>query len=125
MKKININGLSNLGPYSQAVQVQNTFYFSGQLGIDFTTNQMAPDVKTQTKQALQNIKLLLDENDLKIDNIAKATIFVNDINDFDAINQVYAEFMNGHAPARSLVQVAAIPKNALVEIEVIVVVENA
>ncbi len=125
MKQINIAGLNNLGPYSQAVCVNNTYYFSGQLGIDFKTNKLAPNVEEQTQQALKNIKLLLTENKLTIHNIAKVLIFVNDINDFDKINRVYEQFMGKHKPARSLVQVCAIPKNGLIEIEVIAVVSNA
>ncbi len=127
MKKIvsTTNAPSAIGPYSQGIQVGNLFFFSGQIPIDPATgNFAAEDIEGQTRQVLTNIKALLESQGLTMDNVVKTTVFLKDINEFSAMNDVYAEFFTeGNYPARSAVQVAAIPKDARVEIEVVAAVE--
>jgi 2-iminobutanoate/2-iminopropanoate deaminase len=119
MKKINSNQApAAIGPYSQAVQCGILFISSGQLGIDPQTGIFAGnDVRRQTMQALQNLKYILAESNYTEHNVLKTTVFLANIDDFDAMNEAYEEFFGAHKPARSCVEVARLPKNALVEIE--------
>lgn len=109
-----------IGPYSQAVEAGGLVFVSGQLPIDVKTGAFAgADVKSQTRQSLLNIKAVLAEAGLGMDSVVKATVFLKDIGDFGAMNEVYGEFFTAECPARAAFQVAALPKDALVEIEVI------
>lgn len=111
-----------IGPYVQAVDMGNLLFLSGQLPIDPVTGIMAKDVSSQAKQSLANIKVILEAADCKLANIVKTTIFLADMNDFTAVNNIYEQFFkenNASYPARSCIQVARIPKDAKVEIEVI------
>ena len=109
-----------LGPYSQAVEIDNLVYTSGQLGICPKSGELKEGVKEQTRQALENVKAILEEAGLGMNNIIKTLFFIQDMNDFGAVNEVYAEYINGDVlPARSCVEVAKLPKGGLVEIEVI------
>ena len=109
-----------LGPYSQAVEIDNLVYTSGQLGICPKSGELEEGVKEQTRQALENVKAILEEAGLGMNNIIKTLVFIQDMNDFGAVNEVYAEYINGDVlPARSCVEVAKLPKGGLVEIEVI------
>lgn len=110
-----------IGPYSQAVSLDSLIITSGQLPIDPATGMFpSDDIKEQTKQSLQNVKAILDAAGSGMDKVLKTTVFLTDIADFSAMNEVYAAFFpQGSCPARSAVQVAALPKNAKVEIEVI------
>ncbi|HIU43137.1 MAG TPA: RidA family protein [Candidatus Ventrousia excrementavium] len=109
-----------LGPYSQAVEIDNLVYTSGQLGICPKSGELKEGVKEQTRQALENVKAILEEAGLGMNNIIKTLVFIQDMNDFGAVNEVYAEYINGDVlPARSCVEVAKLPKGGLVEIEVI------
>ena len=109
-----------LGPYSQAVEIDNLVYTSGQLGSCPQSGELADGGKAQTKQALENVKAILEEAGLGMNNIIKTLVFIQDMNDFGAVNEVYAEYINGDVlPARSCVEVAKLPKGGLVEIEVI------
>jgi len=112
-----------IGPYSQAVAATGSFCFiSGQLPIDPATGEFAgPDIKAQTKQSLANLKAILEEDGLTMDNIVKTTVLLKDIHDFSDMNEVYADFFASQCPARAAFQVAALPKDALVEIEAIAV----
>lgn len=111
-----------LGPYSQAVSVNGTIYVSGQLPIDPKTGEFAgSDIQSQTRQSLTNIQSILVEAGLDMTNVVKTTVLLDNINDFAAMNEVYAEFFSGITPARAAFEVAAIPKGALVEIEAIAV----
>ncbi len=111
-----------LGPYSQAVNVNGTIYVSGQLPIDPKTGEFAgSDIQSQTRQSLTNIQSILAEAGLDMTNVVKTTVLLDNINDFAAMNEVYAEFFSGITPARAAFEVAAIPKGALVEIEAIAV----
>ena len=120
-KKINTEKAPGaLGPYSQAVEIDNLVYTSGQLGIDPVTGEMPEGVEAQAKLALENVKAILAEAGLEMSSIIKRLVFITDMNDFGKVNGVYAQYINGDVlPARSCVQVAALPKGGLVEIEVI------
>jgi len=112
-----------IGPYVQAVDLGNLMFVSGQIPLDPATGTMAEDVSAQTKQSLANVKAILTAANCKPANIVKTTIFLADMNDFAAVNTVYEQFFKENDaafPARSCVQVARIPKDAKVEIEVIV-----
>lgn len=109
-----------IGPYSQAIQVGNLVYTSGQLPIDPTTGAFPEGgIKEQTRQSLLNIQAILEEAGLTMSNVVKTTVFLADMNDFADMNAIYAEFFTQPYPARSAVAVKTLPKNALVEIEVV------
>ena len=108
-----------IGPYSQAIQMGNFLFTSGQIGIIPATGEMAQGVEAQTEQVMRNLGAILKENGMDYANILKTTVFVADLNDFAKVNAIYAGFFSADYPARSCVQVAALPKNALVEIECI------
>ena len=124
MKKViaTTNAPAAIGPYSQAVQVGNMLFASGQLGIDPATgNFVEGAVKEQTAQAFKNVKAIPTEAGLDISDVVKTTVFLADMGDFGAMNEVYASQFEGAFPARSAVAVKTLPKNGLVEIEVIAV----
>lgn len=126
MKKViaTTNAPAAIGPYSQAVQVGNILFASGQLGIDPATgNFVEGAVKEQTAQAFKNVKAILTEAGYDISDVVKTTVFLADMGDFTAMNEVYASQFEGAFPARSAVAVKTLPKNGLVEIEVIAVKE--
>jgi 2-iminobutanoate/2-iminopropanoate deaminase len=109
-----------IGPYSQAIQVGNLIYTSGQIPIDPETGVFVEGgIKEQTRQSLTNVKAILEEVGLTMSNIVKTTVFMADMNDFAEMNSIYAEFFTEPYPARSAVAVKTLPKGALVEIEVI------
>lgn len=111
-----------IGPYSQAIEANGTVYVSGQLPIDPATGEFAgADVQSQTRQSLENIKAILAEAGLSMQDVAKTTVFLADIGDFAAMNDVYAEYFTEACPARAAFQVAALPKAARVEIEAVAV----
>ena len=124
MKKViaTTNAPAAIGPYSQAIQVGNMLFASGQLGIDPATgNFVEGAVKEQTAQAFKNVKAILTAAGLDISDVVKTTVFLADMGDFGAMNEVYASQFEGAFPARSAVAVKTLPKNGLVEIEVIAV----
>lgn len=109
-----------IGPYSQAIQVGNLIYTSGQIPIDPSTGAFAEGgIKEQTRQSLLNIQAILKEAGLTMANVIKTTVFLANMDDFADMNAVYAEFFTQPYPARSAVAVKTLPKNALVEIEVV------
>ena len=111
---------SAIGPYSQAIQVGNLVYTSGQIPIDPATGTFVEGgIKAQTRQSLLNVQAILKEVGLTMDNVLKTTVFLADMNDFADMNAVYAEFFAEPYPARSAVAIKTLPKGALVEIEVI------
>ena len=118
------NAPGAIGPYSQGMIVGNLVYTSGQLPIDMATGELVQDVKLATKASLDNVKAILEEAGTSMDKIFKTTLFVNDLNDFNAVNEVYAIYFESNPPARSCVQVAKLPKDAVVEIEAIAVLEK-
>ncbi|MDE7219660.1 MAG: RidA family protein, partial [Oscillospiraceae bacterium] len=109
-------------PYSQGVDGGSIVITSGQLPIDVSTGAFAEGgIAGQTRQSLENVKAILAQAGLGMENIIKTTVFLKDMNDFAAMNEVYASFFPGEPPARSAVEVARLPKDALVEIEAIAV----
>lgn len=111
-----------IGPYSQAVQSSNLLFVSGQLGINPETgNFVEGGVKEQAQQVFENIKAILAEAGFKMSDIVKATVFLTDMSDFAVVNEIYASQFDGDFPARSAIAVKTLPKNGLVEIEVIAV----
>lgn len=109
-----------IGPYSQAIEAGNTLYISGQLPINPETGTITGDIKEQTEQSFKNIKAILKEAGLSVDNIVKTTVLLKDIKDFAGMNEVYNQQFTKDYPARSAFSVTALPKpEALVEIEVI------
>ena len=111
---------SAIGPYSEAIQVGNLVYTSGQIPIDPATGVFVEGgIKEQTRQSLFNVKAILEEAGLTMGDVVKTTVFMADMNDFADMNAVYAEFFAEPYPARSAVAVKTLPKGALVEIEVV------
>lgn len=109
-----------IGPYSQGVRGGDYIFVSGQLPIDPATGAFAgEDIAAQTKQSLTNIKSILESDGLTMGNVVKTTVLLKNIGDFGAMNEVYATFFEGACPARAAFEVAALPKDALVEIEAI------
>ena len=125
MKKIlaSPNAPAAIGPYSQGVECTGRLVFvSGQLGVDPKTGEFAgADIASQTKQSLENLKTILAEAGMTMDNVVKATCYLSDIANFGAMNEVYAQYFTADFPARAAFQVAALPKGDLVEIEVFAV----
>ena len=112
-----------IGPYSQAIQVENFVYASGQIPIDPATGVLVEGgIKEQTRQSLLNVQAILKEAGLTTGNVVKTTVFIADMNDFADMNAVYAEFFSEPYPARSAVAVKTLPKGALIEIEVVAAV---
>src|SRR5438309_5353884 len=113
-------GPKPIGPYSQAIRANGFLYVSGQVALDPKTGEMpGADIKLQTHRALENVKGILEAAGSNLHHVVKTTVFLQDMNDFAAMNEVYAKYFTSAAPARSTVQVARLPKDALVEIEVI------
>lgn len=110
-----------IGPYSQAIEVNGFVYASGQLPIDPVTGVFPEGVSAQTRQSLTNAKAILEAAGTDMAHVVKTTVFLADMGDFGAMNEVYAEFFQAPFPARSAVAVKTLPKNALVEIECVAV----
>lgn len=110
-----------IGPYSQGIDAGSILFLSGQLPINPETGVMPEGITEQTTQSLANVKAILAEAGLTVDNVVKTTVFLADMNDFAAMNEVYASVFSAPFPARSAVAVKTLPKNALVEVEVIAV----
>jgi 2-iminobutanoate/2-iminopropanoate deaminase len=110
-----------IGPYSQAVRISDMLFASGQLGLHPETGALAASVEEQTVQALENVKGILEAAELAFTNVVKTTIFLKDMNDFPKVNDIYRTYFSEPYPARSTVEVARLPKDGLVEIEVIAV----
>ncbi len=109
-----------VGPYSHAVRVGDLMFCAGQIPIDPATgNLISGDIKVQTERVLQNIKAILDDQKLTFASVVKSTVFLANLADFAGMNEIYAKYFTGDFPARSTVQVAALPKGANVEIEVV------
>ena len=111
-----------LGPYSQAIEVNGILYISGQIPfVPETMTLVSEDVKLQARQSLENLKAILDEAGYSFKDVVKATCFIKNMNDFGAINEVYDEYLGDVKPARACVEVARLPKDVKVEIELIAV----
>lgn len=108
-----------IGPYSQAIDTGSLVFISGQIPVNPETGEIAGDIKSQTAQSLANVKAILAEAGLTVDNVVKTTVFLSDMANFVPMNEVYAEVFTAPFPARSAVAVRELPKQVLVEIEVI------
>ena len=109
-----------IGPYNHAVRTGDLLFCAGQIPIDPASgNLISGDIKAQTERVLQNVKAILDDQRLTFANVVKATVFMTNLADFSGMNEIYAKYFTNDFPARSTVQVAALPKGANVEIEVI------
>lgn len=117
------NAPEAIGPYSQAIQVGNTLYLAGQVAIDPKTKKMMKDasIEEQTKQVLENLKAVLEAAGMTMDNVVSSSVFMQDLNDFKAMNGVYATYFTKAPPARATVQVARLPLDAKIEISLIAV----
>lgn len=112
-----------IGPYSQGILVNNLFYSSGQIPLKADGTLVTGDVKEQTRQVFQNLDAVLSAAGASFETVVKATVFIKNMDDFAAVNEVYGEYFSEHKPARSCVEVARLPKDALVEIEVVALVK--
>ena len=115
-----------IGPYNQAILGEGRFLFSaGQIAIDPQTGQFVQeDIRVQTRQVLENLKAVLEAGGGNLRDVVKTTVFLKSMDDFSAMNEVYAEYFKESAPARSTVEVARLPRDAKVEIEVIAIIAN-
>jgi len=112
-----------IGPYSQGIVVNNLFYSSGQIPLTAEGVMVTGDVKEQTHQVFKNLQAVLAEAGASLETVVKATVFIKNMDEFADVNEVYGEYFSTHKPARSCVEVARLPKDALVEIEVIALVK--
>lgn len=108
-----------IGPYSQGIQVGDMYFFSGQIPLVPSTGEMPEGIEAQAHQALKNVKGLLESQGLSFSNVVKTTVFLDNMDDFTTVNGIYAEYFVEPYPARSDVEVAKLPKGALIEVEVI------
>ena len=116
------NAPAPIGPYNQAILVNETLYISGQVCIDAATGNLKNrDIQDETHQVMQNLKVILQEAGMSFNNVVKTTIFITDMNRFSEINEVYGKYFDGDFPARETVQVSALPKAVNVEISMIAV----
>ncbi|MBA2494889.1 MAG: RidA family protein [Acidobacteria bacterium] len=125
MKEIIIteNAPGAIGPYSQAIKIENMVFCSGQIPIDPQTGEfVSEDTAEQTRQVLKNLSAVLEAAGTNLNNVVKTTVFLADMNDFAAMNDIYAEFFSENKPARATIQAARLPKDAQVEIECIAVI---
>ncbi|MDN3017089.1 RidA family protein [Paenibacillus sp. BSR1-1] len=118
------NAPGAIGPYSQAVKMGDFLFVSGQLPVHPVTNVMPETIAEQTKQSLENVKAILEAAGSDLQRVVKTTVFLDDMNAFTQVNEVYQSYFSGNYPARSAVEVARLPKDASVEIEVIACVSN-
>jgi 2-iminobutanoate/2-iminopropanoate deaminase len=108
-----------IGPYAQAVEIDSFIYTSGQIGLDPATGEMVEGLENQTHQVMRNVTAILEAAEVDTGNIIKAMIFMQNMDDFTVVNEIYASYLESPYPARSAVEVARMPKGALVEVEVI------
>lgn len=110
-----------IGPYSQGIDIGNMIFFSGQIPLNPVSGEMPEGIEAQARKSLENVKGLLESQGLDFSNVVKTTVFLDNMDDFGIINEIYAEYFVEPYPARSAVQVGKLPKGALIEIEVIAV----
>lgn len=108
-----------VGPYSQGMEVGDFIFTSGQIPADPKTGELKTEIKEATKQSMENVKAILEEAGTSLDKAIKMTIYITNMDDFGSVNEVYGSYFKDHKPARSCVEVAALPKGAIVEIEAI------
>jgi len=117
------NAPEAIGPYSQAVVVDGVLYSSGQIALNSSGELIKGGIKEQTRQVLENLKAVLEEAGASLDSVVKTTIFLDDMEDFQAVNEVYGEYFGSNRPARSTVAVDRLPKDVKVEIDLIAIVK--
>lgn len=117
------NAPAAIGPYSQGVVVNNLFYSSGQIPLTPEGVMVEGDIQAQTHQVFKNLKAVLKAAGASLETVVKATVFIKNMDEFAQLNEVYGEYFSTHKPARSTVEVARLPKDALVEIEVVALVK--
>jgi 2-iminobutanoate/2-iminopropanoate deaminase len=118
------NAPAAIGPYSQAVKVNGLLYTSGQIALKVNGEMVHNDIKEQTRQIFSNIKSLLEDNGTSLDEVVKVNIFLTDMNDFGVVNVLMAEAFGDHKPARSTVEVRGLPKNAMIEMDMIATISE-
>lgn len=119
-----VNAPAAIGPYSQAVKIGNLLFTSGQIPLDPQTGELVNDsIENASERVMQNLKAILEEAGTSFEKVVKTTVLLSDINDFGKVNEVYGKYFNSEQPARSCFQVGKLPKDALLEVEVIAVVE--
>lgn len=118
------NAPAAIGPYSQAVRVNGLLYTSGQIALKLNGEMIENDIKKQTRQIFANLGAILQDNHTSFENVVKINIFLTDMNDFGVVNVIMAEIFGHHKPARSTVQVAGLPKNAMIEMDLIATVAD-
>lgn len=118
------NAPQAIGPYSQAVKVNGLMYTSGQIALTPDGEMCENDIKKQTRQIFANIKAILEDNHSSMDNVIKVNIYLTDMNDFGVVNVIMAEEFGEHKPVRSTIEVAGLPKNAMLEMDVIATVSD-
>lgn len=110
-----------IGPYSQAIEVNGMIYTSGVIGVNPATGEVGTTIEEQTKQVFDNLKGLLEDAGSSLDQAVKTTVFIKNMDDFAKVNEIYASYFQGDFPARSCVEVARLPKDLLIEVEVIAI----
>lgn len=118
------NAPAAIGPYSQAVKVNGLMYSSGQIALNAKGEMCENDIKKQTRQIFDNIKAILIDNESNIDQVIKVNIYLTDMNDFGVVNVLMADFFGEHKPVRSTIEVAGLPKNAMIEMDFIATVAD-
>jgi len=113
------NAPAAIGPYSQAVKFNGMLYTSGQIALELNGEMVENDIKKQTRKIFENIKAILEDNGTFMDSVVKVNIFLTDMNDFGIVNVIMAEAFGDHKPARSTIEVKGLPKNAMIEMDVI------
>lgn len=108
-----------IGPYSQGVKAGNLIFTSGQLPVNPQTGELVSDIELATQQSIENIKAIVEQAGSSLDKVIKTVVFLKDLNDFTKMNAVYEKYFSANSPARSTVQVAKLPKDAVIEIEAI------
>lgn len=114
-----------IGPYSQAIQAGDIIYTSGQIALDPATGELvSPDIEAQTEQVMENLKNVIEAGGSDLSRVVKVTLYIRDMNDFSAINDIYGSYFKDAYPARSCVEVSSLPKGALIEIEAVAMAEK-
>lgn len=118
------NAPAAIGPYSQGIKAGNLVFTSGQLPMNPATGELITDIKAAARQSLENVKAILEAAGSSMNNAIKITVFLKDMNDFAAVNEVYSEYFTEKMPARSAVQVARLPKDGVIEIEAVALIQE-
>ena len=115
------NALAAIGPYSQAIEINGMLFVSGQIGLDMKTGQIPDDITSQTENVFKNMRSIITEAGGSMDNVVKCSVFLKDMGEFTAMNEVYAKYFNEPYPARTTVEAARLPKDLKVEVDAIAV----